>query len=372
MSEFVTPVHVENHEKIPTGSTLLLAEPVFRTPPGPERTGGSIYMVPKGMEHWAMVFGQMDLSDVQEAEILTREYVSIVRALKQNGVSFRIIVAHRDAVDKEILLRLMLSFNIRGLGLHPSISSTCFPRDMMVDFDGMIFVNPEANFNFPNNSGIESPLGDGGAVISSSNKLFVADPAGYPPRAKMQLERDLARVRGRFQIGFLPHPIGVKINTETGEREEFTSHHPDRVSGKLKGRDGKDYLLVDSTYADQYRYPWGSYYHVIRNTCGQLQTKLVVVERDLRDTPYSLNFEQFEDGSVVMTSGHRKLERIVRDIIGDNTVVVTETPIILYPVRRKGGIRCMTLFAPKKIVGLPILDPKTGVRRDLPFSPSKH
>lgn len=357
MSEFSIPTHVENTQKIPPGSTLLFAEPIFKTP-STQQVDRNKLRVPKGMESWASALHRRNFSDDEEARILAAEWFAIASALKRNDTPFRIIVAHRGDIDQPLLTAMMLRLNTRGLALHPSISSTCFPRDMMVNFGDLTFTNPEANLELPDKSDIPSPLGDGGAVIPLADKVFVADPAAYPPRQAALLRRDLERIENSFQIGFLPHPIAVKMDFSTNQTSEFITCHPDRVSGKLIGRDGRNYFLADSAYTEQYCYPWGSYYHTIRDACRQLQTELVLVKREDGDTPYSLNFEQFADGSVVMTSGHPQLEETVKQIVGEDKVVTTEIPIFIYPIRRRGGIRCMMLFAPRKIVGPAILDSK--------------
>ena len=113
--------------------------------------------------------------------------------------------------------------------------------------------------------------------------------------------------------------------------------------------------MVEKDYADQNKAPWGSYRNAIESACSKTETELVVVERDINNIPYSLNLEQFLDGSVVMTGGNLEVKKIVAQIVGDEQVVTTQKPIISYPLLRHGGIRCMILIAPKKIVGKPII-----------------
>lgn len=68
-----------------------------------------------------------------------------------------------------------------------------------------------------------------------------------------------------------------------------------------------------------------------------------------------------------MTAGAPYLEGLLKDIVGPGRVFTTPIPIILYPLIRWGGIRCMILFAPSKIVGLPVREYLT----DLAFSSRK-
>lgn len=77
----------------------------------------------------------------------------------------------------------------------------------------------------------------------------------------------------------------------------------------------------------------------------------VVLERGAGSIPYAINLEQFADGTVLCTGDDYGLKVSLGEIVGPDKVSVTSKPIIFYPIFRNGGIRCMLLFAPQKLVG---------------------
>jgi len=342
---------VVSPEKVGPSKAFLLAEPIIGRPEDTEEDW-DVFQVPKGSEHWVGRFSSM--SPEEERRALGNEYLDIVNSLRSNGVPFRFILAHRDKADMELVHHMAFELGVRGLGLDPSISSSCFPRDMMVDLDGTLFINPDANLTFPDGSGAHSRLGEGGAVLKSGKTVFVTDPRGYKSSTRRNYERDISSIRTSFQVGLLPWPVGVEVNTQAGTQEELVSHHIDRVAALIKGKDDKHYLLVDPFYFNEQNRLWGRYHTAIRKECRRLGVQLHVTPRTPDDVPYSLNLEQFEDGTVFMSKGHDSLQDLIGGIVGQDNVFTTERPVVAFPVLRKGGIRCMTLSAPSRIVGPPL------------------
>lgn len=341
----------ERPELIPPHQTLLLSEPIFRNP-GEEESKKTIFKVPLGSERYVHDLAQLKLTEEEIAEKLANEYLSLAHALKSHGAAFRLIIAHRNQMDQVAVLAILHQFQVRGLGLHPAISSTCFPRDMMVDFEGKLFINPEANIQLLNDSGIRSPLGEGGMVLKSGKKVFVADPDGFI-KTKQQYTKHIRSLSEQFKFGFLPFPVAVEVDTVRGTSTHFSNAHIDRAAASIRGKDEKDYLLVDRLYMESAYAPWGKYRPYIDQACKKLGVTPVVVDKS-QDVPYSLNFVQFHDRSVLMTSGHDGVRSIVREIVGEDMVKTTHLSIVYYPFIRQGGIRCLTLFAPQTIVGAPI------------------
>jgi hypothetical protein len=329
-------------EKLGAGQTMLLAEPIFKVPD--QWPGG--YAVPVGAESWV---SRVENEPRPVDEMLKEEYTAIASGLKKMGVDFRIIVAHKNAVDGEYFANLARSLGLRGLGLDPAINSTTFPRDMMVTFNGVPHINPEANFKPTYTKGIMSPLGEGGRVLKVRGKVFVPTPQYQLDNPKYTRQIRTLERQG-FRVGTLPWPPAIDADPQKDIQTVSATSHLDRGAAFIRGKDGGDYLLLDSNYAGASSPMDGEYQLQIEEACERLDVSPIVVERNAESIPYALNFEQFEDGSVFMTGGDPELEATVRGIVGDDKVETTEVPIIQYPIRRKGGIRCMTLVTSNKIV----------------------
>ncbi|HVZ58124.1 MAG TPA: hypothetical protein VG935_00005, partial [Patescibacteria group bacterium] len=238
----------------------------------------------------------------------------------------------------------------RGVQMSPHINSLIFPRDMMTTFNGVPYINPKANFDLVYTKGIQSPLGEGGRILKQRNKVFVPtvqDHLASDPRYEQHI-RSLER-KG-FEFGYLPWPLAVDAIPGQREYDVAPSDHLDRAAAFIRGKDSKDYLLLDENYAQSRTPRVGSYSHVIENACYKLDVTPVVVERAADSIPYALNLEQFTDGTVLMTGGDPALQEVVGQLVGDDKVATTEVPIVYYPVIRKGGIRCMTLTTSDKII----------------------
>ena len=288
-------------------------------------------------------------------EGLMEEYVAIAYSLKTLNIPFRIIISHREDIDERLAITILKAFNVRGLSLSDSISSSCFPRDLFVDYDDDIYINPDANLYFPDGSGIISPLGVGGRVLELEKKLFIANPRGYT-KAKERDYEGINRLSRRFQIALLPFHLMVEIDKRLNTKTVFPSDHLDRVAAFIRGKDGRDYLLLDSYYAETVL-PYETYWTEIKEACYKLDVTPIIIKQDIRSIPYSLNLEQFANGKILLTGGDDNLTKLLGQIVGDENVNVTEIPIINYPLYRFGGIRCMLLHAPKKIIGGPVIEP---------------
>lgn len=362
--------------KIPPGQTLLLSEPIFRAPKAHKEK--YTIQVPKGAEEWAHMIAYSDLSPefpegaVKVEEILKDEYICIVSALMRHKVPFRMIVAHKDNVDPSVVLGLYNKFGIRGVEFDPSIQSTCFPRDWLVTFESQTFINPDANFYFPNIKNELSALGEGGNVIKptkTGNPVFVVEPEGLPSTKRSAYGKSLNKIRANHSVGQLPPPHAIELNHKTRTTEEFISSHIDRVSALVQDEQRNNFLLVDSNYLAQSS-PENSYHKLILSECQKLRVEMIEVPTSVDDVPYALNLEQFYDRTVFVTCGHKVLTKILGQIVGDDNVFTTEKPLILYPILRNGGLRCMMLFAPEYIAGRPKItqqniydsDPKTNLK----------
>ncbi len=339
----------KGNEKIPPGQALLLAEPIFKADNQYPEAGS--FRVPLGAQSWV----ERVVSDKRPPEeVLAEEYLAIARGLKDLGVDFRIIIAHREMIDQAGFVAIATSLGVRGLGLDPSISSTTFPRDMMVDFAGKIYINPEANFELKWGGGTRSPLGEGGRVLKLNKKVLVPSSISFLARDPRYKQHITQLSKAGFTFGFLPWPLAVDIDPGQETHEIDVSDHLDRAAAFIRGKDGRDYLLLDSNYANGESPSSGPYLPRIEDACTRLDIVPAIVDRTEESIPYALNLEQFADGSVLMTGGDDGLRGIVERIVGVDKVQTTKTPIVFYPILRNGGIRCMMLLAPGKIVGQPL------------------
>lgn len=339
----------QDKEKIPAGQIMLFSEPVFQFNPN-DAIELLRYTVPLGTENW--LNGQQRERQF-DPESYKKEYLSIVDALAEMRVPFRIIIAHRNLADLNFFMALNSYYGIRGFGIDQQIPDTVFPRDMLVDFDGTVFVNPNANVDFPTLNTRDSVLGEGGRVLKLGKKVLLPDPAPNA-ESRNQILNHAGKLSKRFQVGFIPYPVALNIHPKFGVESAFTQSHIDRVAAFLRGGDGKDYLFMESAYADSETPAMGSYRTRIEETCGKLDITPVVVDQTDESIPGRMNMVQFADNSVLMTGGDPALQRIIEDVVGNNKVTATDVPIINYPLFRRGGIRCMTLFASEKILGNPL------------------
>jgi hypothetical protein len=347
------PNFAEHRETLLPGQILLLAEPIFKYP-GKDEGKQVKFIVPLGLEPWVEQRFSHPITEQQITETLADEYLSIASALKEMGVPFRVIIAHRQQIDEKFALAILQHFNVRGIALDKSIKETCFPRDMMVNFDGKMYINPGANFYFPDHSGVLSPLGEGGRVLKVDKKVFVPDPRGFV-KTRSKYVKDIHTLSARFQFGFLPFPLAVEVDSQTGRKTIFPNDHLDRVAAFIKGKDDNEYLLLDANYVSETQTPYGKHWDRIKEACEQLAVIPVVIKRKPESIPYALNLDQFADGTVLLTGGDNILAEIVSQIVGDDKVHTTQHPIVLYPLYRNGGIRCMLLHSPQTIVGKPVI-----------------
>lgn len=133
---------------------------------------------------------------------------------------------------------------------------------------------------------------------------------------------------------------------EVEERDLFGNEYLDRVAAFIKGKDNQDYLLLDPVYMNT-RFPYRRYSSEIQAACLRLGVEPVVIDKTEADVPYGLNLVQFNDKTVIMSAGHESLRQLLEQIVGEGKVFTTQNPVINYPVIRRGGIRCLTLAAPK-------------------------
>lgn len=343
-------------EKVSEGKTLLLSEPIlFRS--NDFSNLDRYLMFPKGAEKWAARAAELalplksDLDITQLVENLRVEYVGIVLALIEQGVPFRAIITDRNKVDQTMILSIFMLYGIRSVEFRRGIRSSVFPRDWLVDFNGKVFINPDANLYIPNVFTQTSALGEGGNVLNTPDPnapIFVTDPEGIDSSKRSPYIRGINDIKKSYRVGLLPPPHGIELDLLTRKSQEFISSHIDRVAANILAPNGRSYLLLDRNYLDSLS-PRGRYAELINPECQRLGVEIVEVPINPDATPYSLNLQQFQDGSVFMTAGNEDLEQIIKQIVGQKNVFTTKVPLVNYPMVLRGGLRCMLLLAPEYI-----------------------
>lgn len=325
---------------------LLLGQPILEPPPR-KKDGPQIVLVQKGDEAWMQTITGMNASREWEVDALGDEYLSIVQALKNHGYPFRYIYAHDQYIDKRMMSILFQVFGVKGAQFYKEISYShaCFPQDMMVDLGEEILVNPQANLQalrFPYRNSV---LAEGGSILHRDRALFVADPRLYKMDEREAYWSEIDRLRKNgFQVGILPWPMASEYDVGRGKMVKvFPTNHLDRVAAFIKGKDGQNYLLVDPNYANEKQSFYGQYWSLIKEACEKLGVTFVVVDKKPEDCPYALNLMQFADRSILMTKGHESLERILKNLVGEDRVFNTGRYVAAYPMFRFGGIRCLML-----------------------------
>ena len=67
------------------------------------------------------------------------------------------------------------------------------------------------------------------------------------------------------------------------------------------------------------------------------------------EVPYALNLIQFPDNRVLMTGGDESVAELINEIVGEENVFKTPTPIRYFPVWLYAGIRCLVSEAPEPL-----------------------
>lgn len=337
----------ENQERIGSGKMLLLGQPILEPPPR-KKDEPRIVLVQKGDEAWMQTITGMNISRAWEVNAIADEYLSIVQTLKQQRYPFHYIYAHDQYIDKRMMAILLQTFGVKGAQLYKEIpySYACFPQDMIVDLGEEILVNPQANLQVLKPPYRNSVLAEGGSILHSGRTLFVADPGGYKGEEREAYYLEITRLRAKgFQVGILPWPMASEYDLEQKKKVKiFPTNHLDRVAALIRGKDHQDYLLVDPNYANERQPYYGQYWSLIKKECERSNVTFVVIDKKPEDCPYGLNLMQFADGSILMTKGHEFLERILKNLVGDNMVYHTLRPIAAYPILRFGGMRCLMLI----------------------------
>ena len=326
----------------------LLGEPLFH----PELAA----------EHWAPI-GQVRavLKVLEEGEseelVLDRwrtEYLSVVDALIQMQVPFRVCITHRDYLDRPTMKELEhrdCGFAEFAPALMPGLN--VFVRDLCTTLPGLVLMNDEAFQPTSLETGgvlhRTSPLGMGGRVLHAGDSVVVNALLRRERTANNNLspiakdEQDGIRRLG-LQVATFPAVCCEWFNIERSIGYEFFGDdHVDRSACLLRGQSNEVHLVLAPklqplTLSGRWQDP-EEYKEEFLNQWSDMGIKVTVL--DGISVPYALNLIQFEDGRVLMTSGDDHTLSVVSQIVGKESVHMTSEPIRFFPAWAQSGIRCL-------------------------------
>lgn len=322
---------------------LLLGEPVFDLEEKPPLTGpfGQLPLCEKIHKT------HTNLPDV--AAKLRDEYLAVAHAMKvRMQLDFRVVhvVEKPIRADERTIGILAEALDCRLAGFPPDCNRqlTQFPCDFGVELPGISLLNPDygevlssvTKGELTNNS----PYGQAGRILHVGRivlvgaRICVTDHWDPP-------ETDMLKAVG-LKVGILPNPL---MGTIVGKYVNVSSNdHLDRVAALILGRDNQPHLIIDPLYwsgsAKKQNKPARTV-EIVRRICGELGVELHVPKAPSLKIPYSLNMSQFPDGRVLMTCGDEPVTEVVEGIVGKENLYLTEAPILLHPIFRYSGIRCL-------------------------------
>lgn len=293
---------------------------------------------------------------------LREEYLAIAWSLTEMGIDFRIIHAHQNQIDKQVLGVCIQKLGCRGADFSEKYfpPSVIYPRDFAIVLPGVILVNSQVTQLFikekDNYKIIPSPYGEGGRVLTSDRTILVSERlCTEEGKSRPAKSRDLEKVTNAgIKVGLLPPPVTQILTSSGFTNRSCFNDHLDRVACLISGRNSTLHLVVDpKIYTAKWRggkdIPWTPIrpeetLERLKSICEPLGIA-VHKPKSLR-VPYSLNLLQFPDGRVLMTEGDENVAEVISRIVGEEKLFKTPTPIRFYPVWDYAGIRCLVSEAP--------------------------
>lgn len=299
-------------------------------------------------------------------ERMRLEYLSIIAAMLEMGLQFRIVYAHKNHIDR-LALTVCMQMGCRLAGFSPDFfpAAIAYPRDFAVILPQCLLVCPGIRLVNENKEGwrlLQSPLGEGGMVLKAGNKVLVPMRlCNHEGKAQSRLisEADVAPIKSSgMDVEFMPNPASGEFNGKGISLRTSFSDHLDRASSLVQDRSGAVHLLIDhSLYTIRMINEQSRTWKVIHpmETFELLKRRyqsfgIEVHRAPPANVPYGLNLLQVDDGRVLMTSGDPDLIDFVGSIVGNTKVVATEVPIIHFPIYKRAGIRCLVTEMPEIIM----------------------
>jgi len=278
------------------------------------------------------------------------EYRSILDALLEAGMPFRVLNLHAATTDLSAQLRADRYPGFR-IDAPEQGSTYLYPRDLMVYLRSHDIALTSATWLKPgagDRGGVScwpTCWSEGGRVLFSDDTLVVFR---HPEKAEAPEQETLNRLRDRgLRVVEIPAGIFGTIDQEGHLSGLFYDHHIDRAAGLVRGPDGTGHLLLGPGYrTGPLNAPLDAHESiaVVRRICEAAGIQV----HGIPDTalPYATSLVQSPEGTVVISGGNESVAEVLETIIGAEAVVPTALPITHFPVFASAGIHCLVTESP--------------------------
>lgn len=327
----------------------LLGTPAFHFPFGAE----SRPIAPLGQERRVQEILDSLSSEMMQARTLREEYLCVVEALQEAGITFRILCLERG--DPGVRKRLA-GQGIHGLLLPVAqpVSWVRFPRDLFVMAEKVraLLVNSRLFQLRERNTGykiLHSRWGEGGRVLLAGDRMLVSSVPDGRAEAEGKVLRHLRELGMRIAV--LPNAIFLELTPDGVPVTLFHEGHLDRSASLIRGRDGGYYLLCDRSYTtgllDRPFSPDRSI-DELRRACEPVEVEVRLPRA--RTLPYATSVVQFEDGRVLVSGGDESVVETLADLVGQESLIVTRLAIRHYPAVAAAGLHCLVTEMPHPLL----------------------
>lgn len=214
------------------------------------------------------------------------------------------------------------------LSLNPSYYA--FPKNAHITIRDITYVNPDA-WNVSDPRVIKTELGNAGVVHVRKDLVLASDCD------TLDIDEDLGRLRlSGFRTAKIPFVF------PDCQKYDFANDDIDCHSILIEDKTGQLELIVAESYYSQGIITDFKLQSVARN----LRLRFTIIDDDYLP-PLSFNLNQFDDLSVVMTSGASILEEHIVSLVGRDKVITTEIPIREIPLQGAAGVSCIANITPE-------------------------
>jgi len=318
-------------------------------------------------QHFGCLYGQEDLyrsiwnctqDEIEVKTHLGEEYFAIAQTLSQMGKTIPILysdILAESPVLKAIEYMKRFGFSRADLSslYDVDIRTFSYPRDIVTMLpNGHTYIDSEMS-GFALQTDVMSmqgevsvsPIGQGGRILCWDEyvlmgQMFCLNDGFCPVRSNsFLLTEDTKKIEVPNTVIFEDYGFG-------GLRGIGVDDHMDRSTNRLIDKKGKCHLITDSCVFSGYQFPFVSPRFTPKETIAEYQricdqNEVIFHPAPPTIVPMAIGFHQFQDGTVIMTSGDDELSWLVADIIGSENLFLTPIPIIHTPVWCKAGIRCL-------------------------------
>ncbi|MBN1625968.1 MAG: hypothetical protein JW944_05540 [Deltaproteobacteria bacterium] len=287
---------------------------------------------------------------------LKLEYRSIVKALMDLGIRFRVVDMEKGDKETGRLLR-QKGCNSLNLPYGQIMHWQIFPRDMFVYIkkaNALLVHSRLFKIPSPVLNGcriIHTKWGEGGRVLLSGDHMLLSRVPGSGRRAQEAKVISQLMDMG-IKAAFLPYALFYGLSPKGEKAFIFHHSHIDLSASLIKGKDGEFHLIIDPDYRTG---PLSDPLSVqasldlVRRNCTEIGVKVHVLREPL-NVPFSTAMVQFGNGKILATGGDDELLETISDIVSSENIRATDIPILQYPVFGGAGLHCLVTENP-----LPIL-----------------